>query len=226
MFKYGHKLIVIQNLSITKYFQKMLQRGRLLQVNTTSTGFSFRSFSSLHQNQLRRSICPVVLKDNSLVTRIYPNTVRLLSVSAIRWDGDPVVKEELIVELPPKPVPEASSSSELIFTLPDKPVPLDVAASLGEPSFESLGLASWWPSGRMQYFMENVRSFFIISILKFSLSYLSAPHRLGDGVVSNHRRRNPLHEAVDVPGDGDSAKEHGQHEQQHARHDGPPGEDH
>jgi len=134
----------------------MLLRGRLLQANKTSTGFSFRSYSSLRQNQLRRSISSVVLKDNSLVTRINPTTVRLLSVSAIRWDGDPVVKEELIVELPPKPVPEASSSSELIFTLPDKPVPMDVAASLGEPSFESLGLASWWPSGRMQYFMENL----------------------------------------------------------------------
>ena len=50
----------------------------------------------------------------------------------------------------------ASSSSELIFTLPDKPVPVDVAATLGEPSFESLGLASWWPAGRIQYLMESV----------------------------------------------------------------------
>ena len=145
----------------------MLLRGKLLNANTTSTGFSLRSFSSLHQNQIRRCINPVVLKDSSLVTRINPNSVRLLSVSAIRWDGDPVVKEELIVELPPKPVPVAeasSSSSELIFTLPDKPVPMDVTASLGEPSFESLGLASWWPAGRMQYFMENVRDYFLLPL--------------------------------------------------------------
>ena len=134
----------------------MLLRGRLLQANTNSTGFSLRSFSCLHLNQFRRCINPIVLKDNSLVTRISPNNVRLLSVSASRWDGDSGVKEELIVELPPKPVPEASSSSELIFTLPDKPVPVDVAATLGEPSFESLGLASWWPAGRMQYLMESV----------------------------------------------------------------------
>lgn len=142
----------------------LLLRGKLLQANTTSTGFSLRSFSSLYQNQLRRNISPAVLKNYSLVTRINPTTVRFLSVSAIRWDGDPGAKEELIVELPPKPVPEASSSSsELIFTLPEKPVPLDVAATLGEPSFESLGLASWWPAGRMQYLMENVRSFFFIA---------------------------------------------------------------
>jgi len=127
-----------------------------LQANTNSTGFSLRSFSCLHLNQFRRCINPIVLKDHSLVTRISPNTVRLLSVSASRWDGDSVVKEELIVELPPKPVPEASSSSELIFTLPDKPVPVDVAATLGEPSFESLGLASWWPAGRIQYLMESL----------------------------------------------------------------------
>ena len=154
----------------------MLLRGKLLQASTTSTGFSLRSFSSLYQNQLRRNISPVVLKNNSLVTRINPTTVRFLSVSAVRWDGDTVAKEELIVELPPKPVvPEvSSSSSELIFTLPEKPVPLDVAATLGEPSFESLGLASWWPAGRMQYLMENVRSFLfnlsLLTVLLFSFT--------------------------------------------------------
>ena len=150
----------------------MLLRGKLLQASTTSTGFSLRSFSSLYQNQIRRNISPVVLKNNSLVTRINPTTVRFLSVSAIRWDGDTVAKEELIVELPPKPVvPEvSSSSSELIFTLPEKPVPLDVAATLGEPSFESLGLASWWPAGRMQYFMENVRSFLFSFYIPFNCS--------------------------------------------------------
>ena len=201
----------------------MLLRGKLLHAKTTSTGFSLRSFSSLHQNQIRRCINPIVLKDNSLVTRINPNTSRLLSVSAPRWDGDPVFKEELIVELPPKPVPDASSSSELIFTLPDKPVPMDVAATLGEPSFESLGLASWWPPGRMQYFMETVRC--PIKPPFHILNYCLASRRRGVGVVSNYCRGDPLHEAADVPRDGDRAEEHGQHEQQHARHAGHPGED-
>merc|ERR1712059_20319 len=38
--------------------------------------------------------------------------------------------------------------------IPEKPTPLGIAEMVGEPSFESLGLASWWPAGRMQYFME------------------------------------------------------------------------
>ena len=32
-----------------------------------------------------------------------------------------------------------------------------LSASL-EPTFQSLGLASWWPSGRMQYFMETLHT--------------------------------------------------------------------
>ena len=43
-----------------------------------------------------------------------------------------------------------------LFDIPEKPQPLEISEMLGEPSFDSLGLASWWPSGRMQYFMETV----------------------------------------------------------------------
>jgi hypothetical protein len=45
---------------------------------------------------------------------------------------------------------------ELVLDLiPDKPLPLDALVSSGvEPTLHSLGLASWWPSGRMQYFLE------------------------------------------------------------------------
>ena len=42
----------------------------------------------------------------------------------------------------------------LLDFLPEKPLPLDPSAILGEPSFDSLGLGSWWPSGRLQLFME------------------------------------------------------------------------
>jgi len=70
--------------------------------------------------------------------------------------------KELIFEIPDKPkippevVTESNSSSELIFDIPEKPQPLDLPESLGEPAFDTLGLASWWPSGRMQYLMENL----------------------------------------------------------------------
>lgn len=132
----------------------MLQNGKLFPANLKSTRYCLRSFSSIYENPIRRCIKPIVLRDHHLVTMNNLNSVRLLSVSALRWDGAQA-KEELIIELPPRPI-QAPDSSELVFSLPDKPVPVDMAA-LGEPSLESLGLASWWPSGRMQYLLENVR---------------------------------------------------------------------
>jgi len=48
-----------------------------------------------------------------------------------------------------------TESSELILDyIPEKPAPLDVTTIVGEPSFESLGLGNWWPTGRVQLFME------------------------------------------------------------------------
>jgi len=65
---------------------------------------------------------------------------------------------ELVFEIPEKPevVDAVLDSKAEIFELPEKPQPLDISEIVGEPSFESLGLASWWPSGRMQYLMENL----------------------------------------------------------------------
>ena len=39
---------------------------------------------------------------------------------------------------------------ELDFVLPERPVSLDQLpeALLGEPAFDTIGLASWWPAGR------------------------------------------------------------------------------
>ena len=55
--------------------------------------------------------------------------------------------------------PSVENSNELILDfLPDRPTPVDGDSSsllLGmDPPLESLGLASWWPAGRVQYFME------------------------------------------------------------------------
>jgi len=73
----------------------------------------------------------------------------------------------LVFDIPEKPeiVPDAvanpglgdtAASNELLFDIPEKPIPLDLPELLGEPAFDTLGLASWWPSGRMQYLMENL----------------------------------------------------------------------
>jgi len=72
--------------------------------------------------------------------------------------------EELVIEIPKKPevssvdaeVGGSAETNELLFDIPEKPQPLEISEMLGEPSFDSLGLASWWPSGRMQYFMETL----------------------------------------------------------------------
>jgi len=89
-----------------------------------------------------------IASEHSLVKTWHQNT-RQLSVSALKFSE---VKEELVFEVPAKPSTEASVSE--VFTIPDKPTPVSEVSSLGEPSLDSLGLCSWWPSGRMQYLLE------------------------------------------------------------------------
>jgi len=67
---------------------------------------------------------------------------------------------ELLFDIPEKPevAPpnDTITNSEVQFEIPEKPAPLEAADLIGEPSFDSLGLASWWPSGRIQYLLENL----------------------------------------------------------------------
>ena len=53
---------------------------------------------------------------------------------------------------------QIDGKEELILDwIPEKPVPSEELLGLvGEPTLHSLGLASWWPTGRMQYFMEQI----------------------------------------------------------------------
>ena len=78
--------------------------------------------------------------------------------------AEPIVEaapdsQELVFTIPEKPaepiVEAAPDSQELVFTIPEKPDPVDPTL-LGEPSLESLGLASYWPSGRLQCSLEWV----------------------------------------------------------------------
>ena len=81
--------------------------------------------------------------------------IRFLSVTGPKLSENN--KEELIFQIPEIPAETAASApdSELVFNIPEKPSPLDPAL-LGEPSLESLGLASYWPSGRLQSSLEWV----------------------------------------------------------------------
>ena len=56
-------------------------------------------------------------------------------------------KEELVLDfLPEKPTPLASSGEDVSQLI------------VGDPPFEALGLASWWPPGRVQYLMECIHN--------------------------------------------------------------------
>ena len=51
----------------------------------------------------------------------------------------------------PVSVDGAPTIEELDFVLPERPLSLDQLPDgiLGEPAFDTLGLASWWPAGRL-----------------------------------------------------------------------------
>jgi len=100
--------------------------------------------------------------DNEAVGNNIVSTAVTESEAVIDSPKEP---DELVIEIPKKPELNSveaavgggeESRNELLFDLPEKPQPLEISEMLGEPSFDSLGLASWWPSGRMQYFMETL----------------------------------------------------------------------
>ena len=118
-----------------------------LRVTSSRQFSSVRQLSERQENLLRNRVsCSV--NTNSIV--------RYLSLSTPKLSESPV-KEELIFKVPEKPVEAVPTpdSSDLVFTIPEKPAPVDLSL-LGEPSLDSLGLASYWPPGRLQYCLELV----------------------------------------------------------------------
>ena len=91
-------------------------------------------------------------------SRLFDNVLiaRNFSVSFTKWQAEQ------------SPVSSGSSSEgsdtdEIVLDfLPEKPVPIEglsdttIIKYVGDPPFETLGLASWWPAGRFQYFMEQI----------------------------------------------------------------------
>ena len=109
---------------------------------------SARQFSSVRniseQNLFRN-------RNSFIVTYNSNSNLRYLSLSVPKLSE----KEELIINVPETPAePSAPAATpESVFTIPEKPEPVDLSV-LGEPSLESLGLASYWPPGRLQYCLE------------------------------------------------------------------------
>jgi len=71
---------------------------------------------------------------------------RNFSVSTFRLDAATTTASAVVTEPQTKEL--------LLDFLPDKPIPVDPTTLIGEPSFEMLGLGSWWPAGRVQLLME------------------------------------------------------------------------
>ena len=116
---------------------------------------STRLFSSVRKQP--KGFEPNLLR-TSYQMNLGSSHIRLLSVTGPKLNENS--KEELIFQIPEKPAETLGSApdSELVFTIPEKPTPLDPSL-LGEPSLESLGLASYWPPGWLQSGLEWVRGF-------------------------------------------------------------------
>ena len=143
------------NLYVDNFREIMIIRAKIIQ---PKFNFGLKVIRNLSSFQRRESSClqKIVLENVCNQSSRYQSRFFSQGVPKYSQESSVSVKEELIFQVPDKPAPPpASQSDEIVFPLPEKPTPV-VLTQLGEPSLESLGLASWWPAGRMQYFLENV----------------------------------------------------------------------
>lgn len=124
---------------------------------------SVRNFAN--GNQQRRPNVPQYQVLNAWCSPISRNVIvtplgaRNFSVSSITY------QDAVQAPIPPPPAAESvPESKELVLDfLPEKPAPMLSSSDLettiqivGDPPFDQLGLASWWPPGRLQYAMEQL----------------------------------------------------------------------
>ena len=125
--------------------------------NFSVSGFRFQDLggetSAAIHNALTESIevSPSLnISENISSESTLDSSDEVLSVTNTSNEGAGNIAEAASAETMP-----TDETKEIILDfLPEKPVPLDPTAILGEPAFDSLGLGSWWPSGRLQIFME------------------------------------------------------------------------
>jgi len=128
------------------------------------------------------------------------SSLRFLSVSLPRLN-ETAIKEELIFQVPEPPAAPAAAPGapdvSQVFTIPEKPSPVDLSV-LGEPSLDSLGLASYWPPGRLQYVLEllhinlGLEWYQAIAIATLMLRLIMFP-------VVVHSQRNMAHMNNNMP---------------------------
>jgi len=165
---------VIGSIPMTRnYSVQKPVRNRVLINRPQIVVMNFSQFRYLSLSGHRFNIEPEVTKEvleNVTANIAAPEVTNEVfeTVKANIVNAEPIVNtttnsSELIFEIPEKPQVDAFSSdvgvestNELVFDIPERPIPFDMPEMLGEPAFDTLGLASWWPSGRMQYLMENL----------------------------------------------------------------------
>ena len=88
---------------------------------------------------------------------------RNFSISIRKFQSADPAPATVTTEIPS--VPTETSSKEIVLDfLPEKPTPIqipdDAVSSaiqfVGDPPLDALGLASWWPAGRIQYLLEQL----------------------------------------------------------------------
>jgi len=146
-------------------------RNRVLFVRPQIVVMNLNQFRYLSLSGHRYNTAPEVTKEileNVTANIVSKESLDSITVKSASTDpkataGTTTDSNELIFEIPDKPKVDAAASgtgvednNELVFDIPERPVPFDMPEMLGEPAFDTLGLASWWPSGRMQYLMENL----------------------------------------------------------------------
>ena len=114
-----------------------------------------RRFSSLRL-QHNQNLNGHFLLEHNLKSRIL--SYRHLSITITKWQQES--NESNVGSVSEATTTKEATNNEIVIDfLPEKPAPIEGLAEttikyVGDPPFEALGLASWWPTGRMQYFME------------------------------------------------------------------------
>jgi len=128
--------------------------------NTSNRNNNFNSKKIiLPQNLLTKDVnsrINILLQSRSFnVSAATFNSAQVAASSSTEVATEAVGTTEVATEAVGATLAATDSSKELILDfLPEKPIPIDPTEVLGEPTFELLGLGSWWPSGRLQLVME------------------------------------------------------------------------
>ena len=149
--------ILLNRSELTRTKLSYLSSGVISARTFSTTNFNNQNVNENVENQINEgnaSEQPTISNSTELSDRNQSPVIKEADVSDLKSSNNVLTST---------PELESEKSNELVLDfLPEKPSPVDSDPSsmfLGmDPPLESLGLASWWPPGRVQYFMEFLHS--------------------------------------------------------------------